>query len=137
MRKYSLIKDEGDGFESYMGTCVTLLLGQYPDICRDVLTLDADYWPGNGEWPRSSNWIRDLGVTRVTGCGLGSGSTDTLRSMERVLVQEEEKYIPATTTGQRINRDFMVENPCYMIITLHHASASTNVRPCENCPDLE
>jgi energy-coupling factor transporter ATP-binding protein EcfA2 len=32
MRKYRLIEDEGDGFKSYMGTCVTLLLGQRP-IC--------------------------------------------------------------------------------------------------------
>ena len=32
MRKYRLIEDEGDGFKSYMGTCVTLLLGQRP-VC--------------------------------------------------------------------------------------------------------
>lgn len=32
MRGYRLIEDEGDGFKSYMGTCVTLLLGQRP-IC--------------------------------------------------------------------------------------------------------
>jgi hypothetical protein len=32
MRQYRLIEDEGDGFKSYMGTCVTLLLGQRP-VC--------------------------------------------------------------------------------------------------------
>lgn len=32
MRGYRLIEDEGDGFKSYMGTCVTLLLGRRP-IC--------------------------------------------------------------------------------------------------------
>ena len=32
MRNYRLIEDEGDGFKSYMGICVTLLLGQRP-IC--------------------------------------------------------------------------------------------------------
>ncbi|MBI3099184.1 MAG: AAA family ATPase [Planctomycetes bacterium] len=32
MRKYRLIEDEGDGFKSYMGTCVTLLLGERP-VC--------------------------------------------------------------------------------------------------------
>ncbi len=32
MRAYRMIEDEGDGFKSYMGTCVTLLLGQRP-IC--------------------------------------------------------------------------------------------------------
>jgi predicted ATPase len=32
MRAYRLIEEEGDGFKSYMGTCVTLLLGQRP-IC--------------------------------------------------------------------------------------------------------
>ncbi len=32
MHKYRLIEDEGDGFRSYMGTCITLLLGQRP-IC--------------------------------------------------------------------------------------------------------
>jgi hypothetical protein len=32
MRGYRLIEEEGDGFKSYMGTCVTLLLGQRP-IC--------------------------------------------------------------------------------------------------------
>lgn len=32
MQKYRLIEDEGDGFKSYIGTCVTLLLGQRP-IC--------------------------------------------------------------------------------------------------------
>lgn len=32
MMKYRLIEDEGDGFKSYMGTCLTLLLGQRP-IC--------------------------------------------------------------------------------------------------------
>jgi hypothetical protein len=32
MRKYRFIEDEGDGFRSYMGTCITLLLGQRP-IC--------------------------------------------------------------------------------------------------------
>ena len=34
MRKYRLIENEGDGFKSYMGTCVTLLLGQQPDLSR-------------------------------------------------------------------------------------------------------
>ncbi len=32
IRQYRLIEDEGDGFKSYMGTCLTLLLGQRP-IC--------------------------------------------------------------------------------------------------------
>jgi AAA domain, putative AbiEii toxin, Type IV TA system len=32
MRKYRFIEEEGDGFRSYMGTCITLLLGQRP-IC--------------------------------------------------------------------------------------------------------
>lgn len=32
MRTYRLIEEEGDGFKSYIGTCVTLLLGQRP-IC--------------------------------------------------------------------------------------------------------
>lgn len=32
MRKYRVIEEEGDGFRSYMGTCITLLLGQRP-IC--------------------------------------------------------------------------------------------------------
>jgi hypothetical protein len=32
MRSYRTIEEEGDGFKSYMGTCVTLLLGQRP-IC--------------------------------------------------------------------------------------------------------
>ncbi len=32
MRNYRTIEEEGDGFKSYMGTCVTLLLGQRP-IC--------------------------------------------------------------------------------------------------------
>jgi hypothetical protein len=32
MRKYRFIEDEGDGFRSYMGTCITLVLGQRP-IC--------------------------------------------------------------------------------------------------------
>lgn len=32
MRGYRLIEEEGDGFRSYMGTCITLLLGQRP-IC--------------------------------------------------------------------------------------------------------
>jgi hypothetical protein len=32
MRKYRFIEDEGDGFRSYMGTCITLMLGQRP-IC--------------------------------------------------------------------------------------------------------
>ena len=32
MRMYRLIEDEGDGLKSYVGTCVTLLLGQRP-IC--------------------------------------------------------------------------------------------------------
>jgi hypothetical protein len=29
MRKYRLIEDEGDGFKSYMGTCMTLLLSSW------------------------------------------------------------------------------------------------------------
>lgn len=32
MQAYRFIEDEGDGFKSYMGTCITLLLGQRP-IC--------------------------------------------------------------------------------------------------------
>lgn len=32
MRAYRMIEEEGDGFKSYMGTCVTMLLGQRP-IC--------------------------------------------------------------------------------------------------------
>ena len=32
MRKYRLIEDEGDGLKSYIGTCLTLILGQHP-IC--------------------------------------------------------------------------------------------------------
>ncbi len=32
MRSYRLIEDEGDGFRSYVGTCVTLLLGERP-VC--------------------------------------------------------------------------------------------------------
>ncbi|MBX7133550.1 MAG: AAA family ATPase [Fimbriimonadaceae bacterium] len=32
MRRYRLIEDEGDGFRSYVATCVTLLLGQRP-VC--------------------------------------------------------------------------------------------------------
>lgn len=32
MRNYRLIEEEGDGFRSYMGTCITLLLGQRP-VC--------------------------------------------------------------------------------------------------------
>lgn len=32
MRSYRFIEDEGDGFKSYMGTCITILLGQRP-IC--------------------------------------------------------------------------------------------------------
>jgi hypothetical protein len=30
MRKYRTIEDEGDGFKSYMATCITLLLGRRP-----------------------------------------------------------------------------------------------------------
>jgi energy-coupling factor transporter ATP-binding protein EcfA2 len=35
MRDYRLIEDEGDGFKSYMGICLTLLLGRRPVVLID------------------------------------------------------------------------------------------------------
>lgn len=35
MRTYRFIEEEGDGFKSYMGTCITLLLGQRPTCLID------------------------------------------------------------------------------------------------------
>ncbi len=35
MKEYRLIEDEGDGFKSYMGICVTLLLGRRPVVLID------------------------------------------------------------------------------------------------------
>ena len=55
-----------------------------------------DYWPGNGEWPRSSN------------CNRSGGIADCLWLVLRLCLRGANTFL-RTTTGRRIDRDFTVE----------------------------